>query len=64
LNLDRLEKLESVRLKKRDDASDVLAGDLVIDRMTREQLFWNFGHPKLSLIVALMERVVEYWQQV
>jgi hypothetical protein len=60
LDLDRLEKLESVRLKKRDDASDVLAGDLVIDRMTREQLFWNFGHPKLSLIVALMERVVEY----
>ncbi len=59
VNIKRVRELERIRIEKRDARCDVQAGDLVLDKLGREPLFWNIGHPRRPLLATLMSRVLE-----
>lgn len=58
INIKRVIDLERVRVSKRDARCDVTVGDLVLDNLSKEPLFWTIGHPRRPVLTTLMQRLL------
>jgi hypothetical protein len=58
LKLDRLLEIERARLRARDAHCDVRMTEHVLERFRQESCFFTRDHPRLSLLLTLLQRLI------
>lgn len=60
IDLDHLLRLETARIRNREATCEVKMADKILERYTKERLFWAINHPTNALLEDLIEQLLYY----